>query len=678
MLAASIVVLLHAASTRAALRQFNFALHSASHSPDGFERQMYLVNGEQPGPLIDVDEGDDVEVYVQNDLDVDTTIHWHGLLQRGTPQMDGVPGVSQKPIPPGGNFTYRFSTGSEYGFYWYHSHVRAYYNDAIRGPLLIRPAESRKRPFASLARNDDDKDVLHEAERDATNILLNDWTHELSDVVFARYLKTGAFPSCVDSILANGKGRVQCLPKDVLEAGPGLGIEPNSTAEPMQSMATSGMSDMESMSSMDMSKRDHEHDMTMDTPMSTEKAGATSTMSMGDHASSTGMADMPEMSSLGPRGCMPPMMFKEGYNTSSLPPETCKNTTSSLLTIPADESRGWLALNLVNSGAVSALRVSLDGHSMFVYAADGLFIELQEAKVLHMELGQRYSVMIKLDQEPGNYYLRFATFPSGDMQQVLEGQAVVSYNSTKKSSKDVMQDASMTWTYINGSAKSDVSVLKPEKLIPFEDDVSPPGGAADRTLNFSINQTDVTTWVINKSPFAEPKVPIVYGDASAGWQSNTTIHLPINSTIDIIMNISNKSMDVMGHPMHLHGHKFWVLGSGNGSFPYSSATEAPKSLINLQDPPYRDTTGLPSEGWAVIRYVTDNPGAWMFHCHLQWHAVVGMAVVLVEGGDQLPALVGQYNDTTTERSQAVTLLGDNYCRATLLAAIIVGFFALWY
>ena len=45
-----------------------------------------------------------------------------------------------------------------------------------------------------------------------------------------------------------------------------------------------------------------------------------------------------------------------------------------------------------------------------------------------MELGQRYSVMVKLDQSPGNYYLRFTTFPSGDMQQVLEGQAIVSYN----------------------------------------------------------------------------------------------------------------------------------------------------------------------------------------------------------------------------------------------------------
>lgn len=45
--------------------------------------------------MIDVNEGDDLEVFVKNELPVESTIHWHGLLQRGTPQMDGVPGVTQ-------------------------------------------------------------------------------------------------------------------------------------------------------------------------------------------------------------------------------------------------------------------------------------------------------------------------------------------------------------------------------------------------------------------------------------------------------------------------------------------------------------------------------------------------------------------------------------------------------
>jgi hypothetical protein len=51
-----------------------------------------------------------------------------------------------------------------------------------------------------------------------------------------------------------------------------------------------------------------------------------------------------------------------------------------------------------------------------------------DIKVLYLALGQRYSVMIKLDQSPGNYFLRFATYPAGDMQQVLEDQAIISYS----------------------------------------------------------------------------------------------------------------------------------------------------------------------------------------------------------------------------------------------------------
>ena len=347
---------------------------------------------------------------------------------------------------------YRFSTQSEYGFFWYHSHFRAYYNDAIRGPLLIRPAPSRQRPFESMARNDTEKAALLQAEQQATNILLNDWTHELSDSIFARYLRTGAFPSCVDSILANGLGRVQCLPEAVLQAGPGLGKLPDgqATASVPQPTASDMPTDMPSMSGMpnmnDLKGRAM-HDMTMDMSESIAPAGL-STGATGYHSAMPTVSSSPEMpkkGALGPRGCMPPMMFKPGFNLSSLPPETCSNTSSPLLAVSANQTTGWLALNLVNSGAVNALSVSLNGHSMFVYAADGLYVKLQEVKVamlwhcysvtpvdlfqvLHMELGQRYSVMVKLDQRPGNYYLRFATYPSGDMQQVLEGRAIVSYS----------------------------------------------------------------------------------------------------------------------------------------------------------------------------------------------------------------------------------------------------------
>ena len=195
--------------------------------------------------------------------------------------MDGVPGVTQVsslmiiwmwvlvahswlqyPIPPGGNFTYQFSVKDEYGFYWYHSHVKAYYNDGLRGPLFIQPSPSRPRPFEKLAHCPQEHEILLRAERDALSILLNDWTHDVSDTIYNRYFETGAFPNCVDSILANGFGRVECLPEYMLQAGPGLGL-----------------GDMDQTSStMPMAKR-MEREMSMD--KSTTSQTSTGSMAMG-------------------------------------------------------------------------------------------------------------------------------------------------------------------------------------------------------------------------------------------------------------------------------------------------------------------------------------------------------------------------------------------------------------
>jgi len=260
---------------------------------------------------------------------------------------------------------------------------------------------------------------------------------------------------------------------------------------------------------------------------------------------------------------------------------------------------------------------------MYVYAADGLFVNLQEVKVLHMAVGQRYSVMIKLNQMPGDYSLRFATFPTGDMQQVLEGQAVVHYSNSSmmNGTMSTLYNASSIWTLVNGSAKGDVTQLDPAMLAPFDGN-KPPFKEADFTKGFQISQTGIVEWVVDKYPYSEAKVPILFGNSSDGWMANSTLHMPFNSTIDIIMTISNSSMDKMGHPMHLHGHKFWVLGSGDGGFPYASVVDAPAALINTVNPPYRDTTDLPASGWVAIRYLTDNPGAWLLHCHIQWHLVV--------------------------------------------------------
>ena len=65
------------------------------------------------------------------------------------------------------------------------------------------------------------------------------------------------------------------------------------------------------------------------------------------------------------------------------------------------------------------------------------------------------------------------------------------------------------------------------------------------------------------------------------------------------------------HPMHLHGHDFYILGEGDGDF-----TDVGISALNFDNPTRRDTHMLNPGGWLVVAFPTDNPGAWLFHCHI--------------------------------------------------------------
>ncbi|MER3419875.1 MAG: hypothetical protein C4290_04810 [Chloroflexota bacterium] len=104
-------------------------------------------NGQVPGPTLRVTEGDRVRVHLPNHLPVPTTIHWHGL---DVPlAMDGVPGLSQAPVPPGGSFTYAFLATNP-GTRWYHSHVDSTLQIELGlfGALIVDPRQPEPEPFA--------------------------------------------------------------------------------------------------------------------------------------------------------------------------------------------------------------------------------------------------------------------------------------------------------------------------------------------------------------------------------------------------------------------------------------------------------------------------------------------------------------------------------------------------
>ena len=119
------------------VRRYDWTVQRKVMAPDGVVKEGIFINGQYPGPLLEANWGDWVEVTVRNGLDDEgTTIHWHGLLLKETPWYDGVLGIAQCPIAPGKTFTYRFRA-DQYGTSWYHSHYSAQYSDGVFGPMII-------------------------------------------------------------------------------------------------------------------------------------------------------------------------------------------------------------------------------------------------------------------------------------------------------------------------------------------------------------------------------------------------------------------------------------------------------------------------------------------------------------------------------------------------------------
>jgi CopA family copper-resistance protein len=108
-----------------------------THLPvDGRSGHAITINGTVPAPLVRLKQGQRVRIAVTNDLDEDTSIHWHGVIVPF--QMDGVPGVSFPGIRPHSTFVYEFDVVQS-GTYWYHSHSGLQEQSGHYGPIVIDP-----------------------------------------------------------------------------------------------------------------------------------------------------------------------------------------------------------------------------------------------------------------------------------------------------------------------------------------------------------------------------------------------------------------------------------------------------------------------------------------------------------------------------------------------------------
>jgi len=136
----------------------------------GKQRKAMAINGQIPGPTLSFTEGDRAIIRVHNEMDVETSIHWHGILLPN--QYDGVPYITTMPILPGKTHTFTFDL-RQTGTYWYHSHTNLQEQRGIYGAIVIHPKEPRVKV---------DQDIV---------LVLSDWTDENPYEVL-RTLKRGS------------------------------------------------------------------------------------------------------------------------------------------------------------------------------------------------------------------------------------------------------------------------------------------------------------------------------------------------------------------------------------------------------------------------------------------------------------------------------------------------------
>ncbi|KQJ90932.1 L-ascorbate oxidase [Brachypodium distachyon] len=316
--------------------------------------------------------------------------------------------------------------------------------------------------------------------------------------------------------------------------------------------------------------------------------------------------------------------------------------------------------------SLSSLSFEIEGHSMTVVEADGHYVKPFVVRNLFVYSGETYSVLVKADQDPARNYWAASHIVGRDTTKTPIGKAVVSYSSGANGLTTPPPTAPPAGPVWNDTA---IRVAQSRAIVAHPAHVIPAPARPDRTLLLLNKQARVDghlKWAINGVSLAFPSTPFLVSmkrgltgaydprpppdtyTAAGADGVNATVRsaayrLGLGSVVDVVLQ--NAEMLSGGnrsetHPWHLHGHDFWVLAHGDGEF--DPAADGGRLVLDGRDgqdrPIMKNTVPLHPHGWTAIRFRADNPGVWLFHCHLEAHVYMGMGVVFEEGVDKVGRL----------------------------------------
>jgi len=271
---------------------------------------------------------------------------------------------------------------------------------------------------------------------------------------------------------------------------------------------------------------------------------------------------------------------------------------------------------------------SIDGHTMTVIEADSVNVHPYVVNNITIFPAQRYSFVLTANQKVGNYWIRAEPRAGGD-GGIPGYEGGINSAILRYAGAPVADPKTSIWS------GSQVIPLEEGKLVPLSHAAAPgkphPGGAdvkLDLGLGFNTTSGEFT---INNVSWAPPSVPvllqILQGDTSAQTllPHGSVYTLPPNKVIEVSIPPGQAGGDP--HAFHLHGHDFSVVRTA-GSSTYNYANPIRRDVVS---------TGVPGDN-VTIRFVTDNSGPWLLHCHIDFHFNLGLAIVFAEDPVGIPKI----------------------------------------
>jgi L-ascorbate oxidase len=639
--------------------------------------EAVLINGRLGGPLIEVDEGELLQVTARNNLDdpqyVDyfgsTTVHWHGFAQKGIPYLDGTAFVSQCPLERDQVQKIDFNVYEPPGTYFYHDHRSMLTEDGLAGGIIIRGS----------------KDKEYDAEYNVTSdvlLLVSEWfdansptqSKGLNQPFPLDSNQTGAgyfaWVGNPRSLLMNFQGCVaDCSPPEgnstdqVCEPDPNcdtryvMNVQPDSTVRVR--LVGGGTLvyqkvcfENHEITLIEADARKVEplilEDGCVDINLGQRMDVILKTKSPEELLKSNKTSFWISGRVVGGRTGMPASYGVLSYTTNGteVPPIITLPTTEAPQ--PGDVGSDW----------------SENNFAMEVKSPNGTIPEWVTSRV------------------PANRTV-FLEMTQPVLQQTTQIRWAMSNAVDLKtpSCKNVLE-ASQNNTFLTPSNPDVVETSSGVSNVDIYDmpGLGEPGFGSGKSyifLNLASNLSLTPDEPVAGTPVVQTSsgeiVDIVMQD------------LPGGALGGIDLNRTNQEQ----HPMHLHGHHFYIIGSGPGVFEDLERDNALGKYLNWENPQLRDTGTLPKKGWLYIRYRSDNPGVWPLHCHIMAHEFMGMVLLLGENTDSLPTVPADtilpqctekcvysakiYNSSATDANPSPgTSPSDNNSAAGLSVALTAG------